>query len=71
MALAGGQSLDRSADEAVQLQEAAMRVGYGAAALPLWEEFLLRYFIYQACTFCFCQAMLHRWRLCRKLDLML
>ena len=47
---ADGQLLDRSADEALQLQEAAMRVGYGAAALPLWEEFLLRYFRYQART---------------------
>ena len=25
------------------LQEAASAIGYGAAALPLWEEFLLRY----------------------------
>jgi hypothetical protein len=48
MAAADGRLLDRSADEALQLQEAAVRVGYGAAALPLWEEFLLRYFRYQA-----------------------
>jgi hypothetical protein len=27
-----------------------MRVGYGAAALPLWEEFLLRYFTNEACS---------------------
>ncbi len=43
-----GLSLDRNAEEALQLQEAAMRVGYGAAALPMWEEFLSRYFHYQA-----------------------
>ncbi len=26
------------------LQEAATSIGYGAAALPLWEEFVLRFF---------------------------
>lgn len=46
--LAGGMSLDRNAEEALQLQVAAMHVGYGAAALPMWEEFLSRYFRYQA-----------------------
>lgn len=46
--LAGGMSLDRNAEEALQLQAAAMHVGYGAAALPMWEEFLSRYFRYQA-----------------------
>ncbi len=29
------------------VQEIATNVGYGAAALPLWEEFLLRFFAYQ------------------------
>ena len=47
---AGGVLLDRNAEEALQLQEAAMRVGYGAAALPMWEEFLSRYFHYLACA---------------------
>lgn len=28
-------------------QEAAMRIGYGAAALPLWEEFCQRFFQYE------------------------
>lgn len=28
-------------------QEAAVGVGYGAAALPLWEEFLIRFFKYE------------------------
>ena len=40
--------LARSVEEALQLQEAAMRIGYGAAALPLWEAFLARYLAYQA-----------------------
>lgn len=28
-------------------QEAAVGVGYGAAALPLWEEFVIRFFKYE------------------------
>ena len=40
-------SLDQHAEQAFQLQEAAMRVGYAAAALPLWEHFLWRFFSHQ------------------------
>ena len=40
-------SLDRHAEQAFQLQEAAMRAGYAAAALPLWEQFLWRFFSFQ------------------------
>ncbi len=40
-------SLDQHAEQAFQLQEAAMRVGYAAAALPLWEHFLWRFFAHQ------------------------
>ena len=29
------------------LQEAAVALGYSGAALPLWEEFLLRYLAFQ------------------------
>ena len=28
-------------------QEAAVGIGYGAAALPLWEEFVIRFFKYE------------------------
>ena len=44
---AGEGVLDRNAEEALQLQEAATRVGYGGAALPLWAEFLQRYYCYE------------------------
>lgn len=41
----GGQSaLNRSVEEALSLQEAATRIGYGAGALPLWQAFLQRFF---------------------------
>lgn len=40
-------TLDQHAEDAFQLQEAAMRVGYAPAALPLWEHFLCRFFSYQ------------------------
>ena len=45
---ASAMPLARSVEEALQLQEAAMRIGYGAAALPLWEAFLARYLAHQA-----------------------
>lgn len=45
---AAASPLARSVEEALQLQEAAMRIGYGAAALPLWEAFVRRYLAYQA-----------------------
>jgi hypothetical protein len=40
-------TLDQHAEQAFQLQEAAMRAGYAAAALPLWEDFLWRFFSHQ------------------------
>lgn len=40
-------SLNQHAEQAFQLQEAAMRAGYAAAALPLWEQFLWRFTTYQ------------------------
>ena len=40
-------TLDEHAEDALQLQEAAMSVGYAPAALPLWEHFLWRFFAYQ------------------------
>ena len=40
-------NLDQHAEQAFQLQEAAMRAGYAAAALPLWEQFLWRFFSFQ------------------------
>ena len=40
-------TLDQHAEQAFQLQEAAMRAGYAAAALPLWENFLWRFFSHQ------------------------
>jgi len=43
-------SLDQHVEQAFQLQEAALRVGYAAAALPLWEHFLLRFFSHQVLT---------------------
>ena len=45
-------SLDQHAEQAFQLQEAAMRVGYAAAALPLWEHFLWRFFSHQVLLHC-------------------
>ena len=45
-------SLDQHAEQAFQLQEAAMRVGYAAAALPLWEHFLWRFFSHQVLLTC-------------------
>ena len=46
-------NLDQHAEQAFQLQEAAMRAGYAAAALPLWEHFLWRFFSFQV------RALLH------------
>ena len=46
-------NLDRHAEQAFQLQEAAMSAGYAAAALPLWEQFLWRFFSFQV------RALLH------------
>ena len=46
-------NLDQHAEQAFQLQEAAMRAGYAAAALPLWEQFLWRFFSFQV------RALLH------------
>ncbi|KAL0036203.1 hypothetical protein WJX79_007899 [Trebouxia sp. C0005] len=41
------EAIDRSAEEALQIQEAAVGIGYGAAALELWEEFVIRFFRYE------------------------
>lgn len=50
--------LARSVEEALQLQEAATRIGYGAAALPLWEAFLARYLAHQARHYPWCPRAL-------------
>ena len=57
-------NLDQHAEQAFQLQEAAMRAGYAAAALPLWEQFLWRFFSFQVrallhCSPCMCSAYHH------------
>ena len=51
-------SLDQHAEQAFQLQEAAMRVGYAAAALPLWEHFLWRFFSHQVLSNSQCVCLL-------------
>jgi hypothetical protein len=48
-------TLDQHAEQAFQLQEAAMRAGYAAAALPLWENFLWRFFSHQVLSCLFVQ----------------
>ncbi|KAK9813346.1 hypothetical protein WJX73_001697 [Symbiochloris irregularis] len=40
--------MDQKAEEAIIIQETAIRTGYGGASLPLWEEFCWRYFRWQA-----------------------
>ena len=51
-------SLDQHAEQAFQLQEAAMRMGYAAAALPLWEHFLWRFFSHQVLSNSQCHLFL-------------
>ena len=50
-----GGALNRSVEEALSLQEAATRIGYGAAALPLWQAFLQRFFRYKVLLLKFLQ----------------
>lgn len=57
-------NLDQHAEQAFQLQEAAMRAGYAAAALPLWEQFLWRFSSFQVqallrCSSCMRNACHH------------
>ncbi len=57
-------NLDQHAEQAFQLQEAAMRAGYAAAALPLWEQFLWRFSSFQVqallrCSYCMRNACHH------------